>query len=216
MRIAASVCVRARDMPARLLAHYRAKRNLRQTPEPAGGRATKGTKPIFVVQKHAARALHYDVRLQVGHVLKSWAVPKGPSLNPKVRRLAMPTEDHPFDYARFEGIIPEGQYGAGTVIVWDIGTYRNLREEKADPRRRVSMPRALREGLVEVRLEGKKLRGAFAFIRTGKGPNNRWLLVKMRDVDSTRTRRTRVDERSVLSGNTLAEMKAAKAHGKSR
>jgi DNA ligase D-like protein (predicted 3'-phosphoesterase) len=161
--------------------------------------------PLFVIQKHAARTLHYDLRLEVDGVLKSWAVPKGPSTNPRERRLAVPTEDHPLDYAEFEGTIPEGEYGAGTVLVWDTGTYRNLRAEKEEDG--ASMEEAIEEGRVEVWLEGKKLAGGYALIRTGRGVENRWLLIKMRDAEADARRHpTRTQPESVLTGRTLEEI----------
>src|SRR5437762_10124245 len=114
-------------MAAASLKIYRKKRNFRRTPEPKGGaKKTPWKKLIFVIHKHAARQTHYDFRLQVGRALKSWAVPKGPSLNPSDRRMAVEVEDHPLDYAKFEGVIPKGEYGAGTVLIWDKGTYRNV------------------------------------------------------------------------------------------
>jgi len=114
------------------LKDYRDKRDFNQTPEPVGETQASTKKPVFVIQKHDARNLHYDLRLEHGGVLKSWAVPKGPSMDPMVKRLAVPTEDHPMGYLDFEGVIPKGNYGAGTVIVWDIGLYRNLKGDDAD------------------------------------------------------------------------------------
>src|SRR3977135_4300718 len=161
------------------LAEYRRKRRFKETPEPRGKKARKDEK-IFVIQKHAARRLHYDLGLEVGGVLKSWAVPKGPSLNPGDKRLAIQVEDHPFDYRTFEGTIPEGNYGAGEVIVWDEGTY--CARQTAD---REEGERLLREGLrkghLSFVLNGHKLNGEFSLLRLKRGGENAWLLVKKRD-----------------------------------
>jgi DNA ligase D-like protein (predicted 3'-phosphoesterase) len=179
---------------------YREKRDFRRSPEPKGARARSRKKePRFVIQKHDATSLHYDFRLEAAGVLKSWAVPKGLSSDPREKRLAMPTEDHPLTYAEFEGVIPEGEYGAGTVIIWDRGSYRNLGEEPVE--------RALAQGHATVWLEGKKLRGGYALIRIGKGKSERWLLVKMDDEGADR-RRNPVSSQpeSVLSGKTIEEI----------
>jgi DNA ligase D-like protein (predicted 3'-phosphoesterase) len=160
-----------------------------------------------VIQKHDARSLHYDFRLEVEGVLKSWAVPKGPSTDPRDRRLAMSTEDHPLEYASFEGLIPEGEYGAGTVLVWDRGTYRNLRGEKEDENKRISLSESIQNGQLEVWLEGQKLRGGYALIRTGEGKEERWLLIKMKDEEADARRNPTVTEpQSVLSGYTVEEI----------
>lgn len=156
---------------------YREKRDFAVTPEPSPPAAVQenaSQRQIFVVQEHDARNHHYDFRLEVNGVLKSWAVPKGPTTDPKVKRLAIMTEDHPLGYARFEGIVPEGQYGAGTVAVWDIGHYRNMTEKDGQ---KISMAEALEKGHASFWLEGRKLRGGYALTRTGKG----WILVKMKD-----------------------------------
>ncbi|WP_030159961.1 DNA polymerase ligase N-terminal domain-containing protein [Glycomyces sp. NRRL B-16210] len=182
------------------LEEYRSKRDLSKSGEPAGGRRGSGDR--FVVQRHEASRLHFDFRLQIGGVLVSWAVPKGPSLNPDYKRLAVRTEDHPLDYAAFEGRIPEGEYGAGTVIVWDAGTYRNLTEKRG---RAVPMSDALAHGHLKVRLEGEKLTGAFALSRMGEGED--WLLVKIDDEGADRRRKpakTRLE--SVLSGRTNKDL----------
>jgi DNA ligase D-like protein (predicted 3'-phosphoesterase) len=161
-------------------------------------------KPLYVIQKHDARTLHYDFRLQVGGVLKSWAVPKGPSTDPRDRRLAVPVDDHPLDYAFFEGVIPEGQYGAGVVLVWDIGTYRNLGEKSGSA---VSMEDALEQGHVAVWLEGRKLRGGYTLVRTVAGGEKRWLLIKMDDEEADRRRNpVSTEPESVLSGRTIEEI----------
>ena len=155
------------------LKSYREKRNFEVTAEPSGsGASSRGQ--IFVVQKHSSRSLHYDLRLEVDGVLKSFAVPKGPSTNPKVKRLAIQTEDHPLEYASFEGMIPEGQYGAGTVIVWDTGSYKNMSKKDGLD---ITLAQALVNGHAAVWLEGKKLSGGYALTRTPRG----WILVKMRD-----------------------------------
>jgi DNA ligase D-like protein (predicted 3'-phosphoesterase) len=158
---------------------YREKRHFERTPEPSGEKERPPARlPVFVIQKHQASTLHYDFRLEAGGVLKSWAVPKGPSTDPRVKRLAVPTEDHPLEYAGFEGTIPEGEYGAGTVEIWDTGTYRNLKFENG---REIPPEQAIQNGHITFRLEGKKLKGGYALTRTGQGKNERWLLVKMSD-----------------------------------
>lgn len=185
--------------------NYRSRRNFDRTGEPRGGRGRSGgDEPMFVIQKHAASTLHYDFRLEVDGVLKSWAVPKGPSTDPRVKRLAIPTEDHPLEYANFEGVIPEGKYGAGTVLVWDRGPYRNVTE--IDGRSR-SMTGALKAGHVVVELAGEKLTGAYALHRTGRGSKSRWLLIKVDD-DHADARRNPVSTqpKSVISGRTIRQV----------
>jgi bifunctional non-homologous end joining protein LigD len=191
--------------PQEPLETYREKRRFERTPEPYGEEARQAGKPIFVIQKHDASHLHYDFRLEWGGVLKSWAVPKGPSTTPRTMRLAMLTEDHPLDYANFEGVIPEGNYGAGTVMVWDYGTYRNLREEKQGHHE--SMEQSYKEGKIEVWLDGKKLKGGYALIRTHGGDGRKWLLVKMKDEYAGKPadpEKTEPD--SALTGRTLEEI----------
>src|SRR6186997_2502763 len=138
---------------------YKKKRSFKDTPEPTGGRAS-GTGLRFVVQKHDATRLHYDFRLEMEGVLKSWAVPKGPSLNPQDKRLAMMVEDHPFDYRKFEGIIPEGNYGAGTVEIWDKGTYTatNANGDSGEK----ELLKELKAGNLKITMNGKYLKGEFA------------------------------------------------------
>lgn len=189
------------------LTEYRKKRDFSKTPEPEGGERSPSEEPIFVIQKHDASNLHYDFRLEVEGILKSWAVPKGPSTNPSTRRLAVPTEDHALEYADFEGVIPEGEYGAGTVMVWDYGTYRNLRAEKEEREDRKNMAESLDDGKVEVWLEGKKLEGGYVLIRTGSGKNARWLLIKMRDEKAEPDRNVLEEEpESALTRKTLQEI----------
>lgn len=159
--------------------------------------------PRFVIQKHDATTLHYDLRLEVGGVLKSWVLPKGPSVNPKTKRLAMPTEDHALEYAGFEGVIPEGEYGAGVVMVWDTGRYENVRAEKDG----TDMATSIAEGKVEVRFDGEKMKGGWAFIRTGTGSTARWLVIKMDDAYADRSAEL-VDTapNSALTGRSIEEI----------
>src|SRR5499425_1693079 len=166
-----------------LLGEYAKKRAFDATPEPAPAPAP-GTGPLlFVVQMHSARQLHYDFRLECEGVLKSWAVPRGPSLDPADKRMAVETEDHPYDYASFEGVIPPGQYGAGEVIVWDCGVYSPDEGGKTWFHDREQAEREVREGLekgkLSILLRGEKLKGSFALVRTKSGKD--WLLIKHRD-----------------------------------
>lgn len=184
------------------LDEYRDKRHFARTPEPAGGEPDDGKGSRFVIQKHDASRLHYDFRLEARGVLKSWAVPKGPSTDPREKRLAVPTEDHPLDYIDFEGVIPDQQYGAGTVMVWDTGEYENLTSH--DDGAEIGVPDAIEGGHVSFRLHGQKLQGGFALTRTGE---KRWLLVKMDD-DQADARRnpTSTQPDSVLTGRSLEQI----------
>jgi DNA ligase D-like protein (predicted 3'-phosphoesterase) len=182
------------------LDRYRSKRDFRRTREPSGRgeRRRRPGEPRFVVQKHAASSLHYDLRLEAGGVLKSWAVPKGPSTDPREKRLAVQVEDHPLDYAEFEGAIGAG-YGAGKVIVWDAGTYRSLTDGPVEA--------ALENGHLSVWLEGEKLSGGWTLQRTRKGPKPQWLLIKRRD-EGADARRNPVSTQpeSVRTGRTVEEL----------
>jgi bifunctional non-homologous end joining protein LigD len=172
------------------LEEYRKKRDFGKTPEPSGGKSLG--EPIFVVQKHQASHLHYDLRLESEGVLKSWAVPKGPSLNPKDKRLAVMTEDHPIDYAGFEGKIPEGEYGGGTVMVWDNGAVEGDLKE------------GLQKGHVGFILNGKKLKGEWSLVRLKESKN--WLLIKKDDEFASDEKITETKPKSVLSNKTLDEI----------
>jgi DNA ligase D-like protein (predicted 3'-phosphoesterase) len=191
---------------ARSLKEYRKKRDFDRTPEPKGQEGISKEDRIFVIQKHDATTLHYDFRLEIDGVLVSWAVPKGPSTDPRERRLAIPTEDHPLEYADFEGTIPEGEYGGGTVIVWDRGIYRNLREREGDDS--LSMAESLNDGKVEVWLEGTKLQGGFTLIRTGFGKGNGWLLIKMNDDKADANRNpVSTEPDSAITGRSLEQVR---------
>lgn len=178
------------------LEEYRKKRNLSRSGEPSGGRHRAGG-DRFVIQRHDASTLHFDFRLEVEGVLVSWAVPKGPSTDPGDKRLAIRTEDHPLDYAEFEGRIAEGEYGAGTVVVWDEGTFRNRTRKKG---KTVPMEQAVEDGHLVVDLDGHKLTGAFALTRTNDA---QWLLVKKNDEGADRRHHpARTQLESVRSGRT--------------
>jgi bifunctional non-homologous end joining protein LigD len=163
------------------LAEYRRKRDFSRTEEPAGGKARAGKKLAFVIQKHAASHLHYDLRLELDGVMKSWAVPKGPSLDPSVKRLAMQVEDHPIEYNAFEGTIPKGEYGGGTVMLWDRGTYTYGGDDAEDSVE--GLRRGYGKGDFKFILNGKRLRGSWVLVRTRRDPKGRaqWLLIKHRD-----------------------------------
>jgi bifunctional non-homologous end joining protein LigD len=190
------------------LSKYNEKRNFQRTPEPAGklsGKSASGDR-IFVVQKHRATQLHYDFRLEFNGSLLSWAVPKGPSPDPSVKRLAMQVEDHPLDYADFEGVIPEAEYGGGTVMVWDKGTWT---PESADP------AAALEKGDFKFTLHGKKLHGSWVLVRTrGFGGSSKptWLLIKHRDQFASTDDLTQMRPKSILSNRLLADI-ARDGHG---
>lgn len=192
------------------LARYKQKRSFQQTPEPKGGKATsEGLR--FVIQKHDASHLHYDFRLEMDGVLKSWAVPKGPSTDPSVKRLAMMVEDHPYDYRNFEGIIPAGNYGAGTVIVWDEGTYEPIEPTKGKAAQQRLLLKQLKSGSLKFILHGKKLKGEYALVLTrGRGENS-WLLIKHRDKYAAEKDIT-LKDKSVLSGKTLQKIAATSTH----
>jgi DNA ligase D-like protein (predicted 3'-phosphoesterase) len=222
-------------VPKRSLAEYEKKRDFSKTREPApkrvapGGapshksqrrqaksRAPRRRHPRFSIQKHSATSLHYDLRLEVDGVLASWAVPKGPSVNPADKRLAVRTEDHPLEYLEWEGVIPKGQYGAGPMIVWDRGVFQNVSEtRRGEP---MDLPEAIEKGDVKIVMLGEKIRGAYALVRTsppqrvapGSAPSHQreqWLMIKKRDEGADARRRpTSTQPESVLSGRTIEQL----------
>jgi bifunctional non-homologous end joining protein LigD len=185
---------------------YRRKRDFSRTPEPPGRKRAGGKTLRFVVQKHAARRLHFDFRLELQGVLKSWAVTKGPSFDPAVPRLAVRTEDHPLEYGGFEGVIPEGQYGAGTVMLWDRGSW----VPDGDPARRLA------KGKLDFRLRGKRMKGRWHLVRTRARPGEvreNWLLIKGADAFAKRGHGDSAiarARRSVRSDRSMAEIAAAR------
>ena len=175
---------------------YNEKRNFDKTPEPQGIVKKNSKKLLFVIQKHHATALHYDFRIEVGGVLKSWAVPKGPSVNPSDKRLAMPTEDHPISYSKFEGLIPNNNYGAGPVIIWDRGTYENIKPESTEE--------CLKRGLIEIEMNGEKMKGKYALVRGRPQKRTPWFLVKMKDDYAHKEYKN--SEKSIVSGKTIDQI----------
>ncbi|MGC2063802.1 MAG: non-homologous end-joining DNA ligase [Thermodesulfovibrionales bacterium] len=188
------------------LKDYRSKRQFGKTPEPEPETRPDGDRLIFVIHKHAARALHYDLRLEMGGVLKSWAVPKGPSLDPSLKRLAVMVEDHPFEYKDFEGVIPEGNYGAGSVIIWDRGFYRHAATKDGKESEK-TLRDGLKKGDLKFILEGEKLQGEFALVKIRKDEKS-WLLLKKKDQFATAGDILR-ENHSVVSGKTLEEISEA-------
>lgn len=170
-----------RSKPAAKLAEYRRKRDFSRTTEPAGAPRRAGRRLAYVIQKHAASHLHYDLRLELDGVMKSWAVPKGPSLDPAIKRLAMQVEDHPIEYNQFEGTIPKGEYGGGTVMIWDRGTYAYGGSDDDDPIE--ALRRGYEKGDFKFELHGDRLTGSWVLVRTRRGDARRpqWLLIKHRD-----------------------------------
>jgi len=186
---------------------YRSKRNFDKTGEPRGSSSGKSSKkPRFVIQKHDASTLHYDFRIEADGVLKSWAVPKGPSTDPGEKRLAIPTEDHPLEYGDFEGTIPEDEYGGGTVLIWDRGPYENITEKDG---RIQPIDKAIEAGHVLIELDGEKLQGGYALHRTGAGDDARWLMIKMDDEQADARRNpVSTENKSVESGRTMKQIAA--------
>ena len=192
------------------LALYKKKRSFSKTPEPSGGKKRASAKGLkFVVQKHDATNLHYDFRLEMDGVLKSWAVPKGPSMNPDDKRLAMMVEDHPFDYRNFEGTIPEGNYGAGTVMVWDEGVYGAMEyEDEGVKEQEKILLQELKKGDLKFVLHGEKLNGAFALVKMKGRGENAWLLIKKKDEEASKADITKKDK-SVKTRRTLNQIAEA-------
>ena len=197
------------------LTEFRRKRDFRKTPEPKGsGNAPPSAKkpegPVFVIQKHDATTLHYDFRLEVDGVLVSWAVPKGPPEEASQRRLAIKVEDHPLEYGAFEGTIPQGEYGGGTVMLWDIGTYENLREAK-EGGGAASMAESVAAGLVEIRMHGERLKGELALKRfKEEHGKEQWLILRMKVGDPNEQPGLLEDNpRSVKSGRTMQQIARA-------
>jgi bifunctional non-homologous end joining protein LigD len=211
-RAGATKPVKPASSPAGQLAEYRRKRDFSRTAEPEGGSAPSKQKLDFVIQKHAARNLHYDLRLELDGVMKSWAVPKGPSLDPAVKRLAMEVEDHPIEYNKFEGTIPQGEYGGGTVMLWDRGTYSY---GGSDPDPIEGLRRGYAKGDLKFVLNGKRLKGSWVLVRMRRDRPGKaqWLLIKHRDEYAVPGSAAAVDNlTSVATGRSMEEI----ATGRSR
>lgn len=182
---------------------YNKKRDFSKTQEPKdSGNANSDGDQIFVIQKHQATNLHYDFRLEIDGVLKSWAIPKGPSTDPDDKRMAIPTEDHPMAYAKFEGNIPEDQYGGGTVMIWDQGTYKDVSNDSE------SISKAYKNGVMEIYLSGQKVKGTYSLVRMDSGnQEGNWLLIKKDDKDADARRNpVSTQNKSVVSDRTIKEI----------
>src|SRR5579872_921591 len=198
-------------MPTSRLAEYQKKRDFAKTAEPAGDvTAERGEHPLeFVIQKHAATALHFDLRLELDGAMKSWAVPKGPSYDPTVKRLAMEVEDHPMEYNTFEGTIPKGEYGGGSVMIWDRGTY-TADEVEPDQDESAAIRAGLAAGKLAFTFHGERMHGSFALVRTKRGDEKKpqWLLIKHRDDYVTDVDPVTEYMTSVVTGRTMDEIAA--------
>ena len=189
---------------------YNEKRDFSKTKEPKEeGSGRRNDQPVFVIQKHDATNLHYDFRLEIDGTLKSWSVPKGPSTNPSVKRMAIPTEDHPLAYAHFEGTIPEGEYGGGTVMIWDKGTIKSIK--KNDNGKLLSLEESYENGSIEVELRGEKLTGGYNLVEMKGGRmKGNWLLMKQDDKEADARRNpVSTQTKSVVSGRSLTEIEEA-------
>lgn len=186
---------------------YNEKRDFSKTKEPKDDlKRTGSKKPVFVIQKHDASTLHYDFRLEIDGTLKSWSVPKGPSTDPSVKRMAIPTEDHPIAYAEFEGTIPEGEYGGGTVMIWDKGSIESIKQD--DNGKTISLSDSYSNGSIEVYLHGKKLKGGYNLVEMKGGRmKGNWLLMKQDDREADARRNpVSTQANSVVSGRSLKEI----------
>jgi DNA ligase D-like protein (predicted 3'-phosphoesterase) len=198
------------------LSEYERKRDFSKTSEPGakrgkgkakGKRAPRRRHPRFAIQKHAATSLHYDLRLEIDGALASWAVPKGPSLDPREKRLAMRTEDHPMEYLTWEGVIPKGEYGGGEMIVWDRGVFENIsKTRRGEP---LTLEEALEKGDLKIFLLGEKVKGPYALVRTSKpGDREQWLLIKKKGEGADARRNpTSTQPESVLSGKSIEQLR---------
>lgn len=186
---------------------YKDKRNFDKTSEPKGNpKKSSGNEPLFVIQKHDASQLHYDFRIEIDGTLKSWSVPNGPSTDPSEKQMAIPTGDHPLEYADFEGVIPEDEYGGGTVMIWDKGTFENIKKDEDG--NLMNLKKSYKEGTIEVDLKGEKIKGGYALVemKSGKMEGN-WLLIKMDDEEADARRNpTSTEKKSLVSGRTLKEI----------
>lgn len=193
------------DKTLEKLKDYKSKRNFRVTSEPDGKVRKSYKTPHYVIQKHDARNLHYDFRIAVEGVLKSWAVPKGISTDTSEKRLAIQTEDHPIEYANFEGVIPEDEYGGGTVMIWDRGKYKNITKKDG---KKVDLSEAIENGHFMIWIEGEKIKGGYAMTRIRKKEDGQWLLVKMDDkYADARRNPVSTEPDSVVSGDSLEEIR---------